>query len=155
MPLGRKRGDVLTEVAFEVEGFPPLKNQAISMFSTRHGHASSVVLLLEAAQRAIANRSFHPFTGPIGLEVVLRAPEGVVRGDTTNYLGGIGDTLQEKSHLTIPLDHLGDLANVALYRDDKQIREVHWYQEQRAPPSYRLRLWSLEHGTGGRSDRLG
>jgi len=147
MPMDRKRESLMREVSFDVEGFPPLKNQATSMFAARHGHASSVVLLLVAARHAISGRPFQAFTTPVGLEVVVRAPDGAVRGDATNYLGGIGDTLQEKGHLTIPLDHLGDLVAIALFLDDKQIQEIHYRQEKSTTNSYQVRIWLLADGS--------
>jgi hypothetical protein len=38
---------------------------------------------------------------------------------------------------------LGDLGQVAVYRNDRQIREVHYRYEPNADASYRVRIWRL------------
>lgn len=80
---------------------------------------------------------------PIGLEAVVRAPEGQDPWDATDYLGGIGDVLEDKSRRGAAVDHLGDLLSVALYRNDRQIREVHYRQEPAAHAHYLVRVWIL------------
>jgi hypothetical protein len=76
----------------------------------------------------------------LGLEVVLKAPTQPP-SDATNYLGGIGDTLEAKGRRG-NLDHLGDLAFVALYPNDRQIQEVR-YVWVRAPENrYHVRVWA-------------
>jgi hypothetical protein len=72
--------------------------------------------------------------GPIGLDVTLYAPPGRNPWDATNYLGGIGDVLEDKRRRGI-LPHLGSLRDVFLYLNDRQIREVHYRQvsSQRRP----------------------
>lgn len=83
--------------------------------------------------------------GEVGLEVVVRGPQDRWRGDATNVLGGIGDVLQRKQQRPgmVDLSHLGQLAGVALYHDDRQVRQV-LYREERAPAtSYVIRVWAL------------
>jgi hypothetical protein len=63
--------------------------------------------------------------------------------DATNYLGGIGDVLEGKAHRGA-LEHLGELAAVALYANDRQIQEVHYRCERAAEPQYTVRLWVLD-----------
>jgi hypothetical protein len=111
-------------------GWSPAKSEALSMLGPGHNHADRVVALLEVAQSALAATSFRPFDGPIGLDVTLRAPTGKDPWDATNYVGGIGDVLEDKSGRNMRLDHLGPLAAVALYvnGNDRQIREVHYRQ---------------------------
>jgi hypothetical protein len=133
----------MEEVIVSVAGFPPAKNEALSMFGASHSHAERVRLLLMAAEQAIAGTAFQPLTGPIGLEVVLHAPAGSDPWDATNYLGGIADVLQDKGRVGIPLVHLGHLAKVALYPNDRQIREIHYRQEEGQPLGYRVRIWAL------------
>jgi hypothetical protein len=58
----------------------------------------------------------------VALDVVVHAP-GQPQGDATNYLGGIGDVLEDKSS-RIAIEHLGDLAAVQLFRNDRQIRAI-------------------------------
>ena len=56
------------------------------------------------------------------------------------------------------LDHLGPLAAIGLYENDRQIREVRYRQVTGTAPRYTVRLWSLEdlpgppnvHGLGPR-----
>jgi hypothetical protein len=64
----------------------------------------------------------------VRLEVEVRTGPGEPPWDATNLLGGIADVLDSKSHKQIAqpgmLDHLGELAHIALYDDDRQISEV-------------------------------
>jgi len=133
----------MTEIILEVEGFPPAKNEALSMFGEKHSHAPRVLRLLQEAHRAANTTDFRPLLGPIGLDVVVRAPTQKDPWDATNYLGGIADVLQEKKNVRISLQHLGVLSDVALYRNDRQIREIHYRQEYGDGPAYRVRIWPL------------
>ncbi len=74
------------------------------------------------------------------MEVTLRSL-GPPPSDATNYLGGVADVLEAKGHRG-RLDHLGPLAAVALYDNDRQIREVHFRHEPGAE-GYVVRLWAL------------
>lgn len=121
------------EIAFEIDGRPPGKNEAKSVLSTGHSHAGRVTALLEAARHAIGP-AFDPWTGRIGLEVTVY---GEPDGDATNYLGGIGDVLQG-ARRNLPTD-----SGVFLYNDDRQIREVRYRQEPSGSARYRVRLWKL------------
>jgi hypothetical protein len=81
-------------IAFEVAGEPPLKGEAESMLRPTHPQASRVRALLEAARDAKLRGRFEGFGSiRIGMELVVR-PVGWLAGDTTNALGGIGDSLQ-------------------------------------------------------------
>lgn len=126
-----------------MEGYPPAKGEALSMLGVAHSHAPRVTRLLEAA-RDEASRS--GFTGlgsqPIGLEVVVLCPRDRNRSDATNYLGGIGDVLESKAHRG-QIEHLGDLSQVALFDNDRQIEEVRYRWEESAEASYTVRLWEL------------
>jgi hypothetical protein len=112
------------QVSFEVQGYPPAKSEALSMLGAGHGHAPRVRLLLEAARYACAAQDFQPITSAnVGLDVALYSPAGQNPADATNYLGGIGDVLEDKTRRG-QLAHLGDFAAVWLYRNDLQIKEV-------------------------------
>jgi hypothetical protein len=64
-------------ITFDVPGYPPAKNEALSMLGAGHGHAPRVRLLLEAARQACQSQSFMPVDdGPVALDVVLRCPSG-------------------------------------------------------------------------------
>src|SRR6266568_2017174 len=113
------------EIAFEVPGWPPLKNEATSMLATHHRQADRVrTLLVKAAEAASAAR-WTPASADVALEVIIRTPTARPPGDATNFLGGIADVLQDKTNpRNIDLSHLGDLQAVALYRDDRQISQI-------------------------------
>lgn len=133
----------MTEIILDVDGFLPAKNEAMSMFGEKHSHAPRVLRLLREAHTVVGKMDFQPLLGPIGLDVVVRAPAQKDPWDATNYLGGIADVLQEKKNIRISLEHLGDLSEVALYRNDRQIHEIHYRQEHGELPAYRVRIWSL------------
>lgn len=57
----------------------------------------------------------------------------------------VGDVLQDKSRPLPRLDlsHLGELRQVALYENDRQIHEIHYRQSPRRVSSYSVRVWAL------------
>ena len=133
----------MREISFEVADYPPAKSEAKSMLAGGHVHAGRVLALLEAARVAIGDDPQPLFpTDALGLEVVLETPTQPP-SDATNYLGGIADVLEAKGHRG-NLEHLGDLAFVALYTKDRQIQEVHYRWLRRVDRRYRVRLWALE-----------
>jgi hypothetical protein len=134
----------VSEIRPDVAGYPPAKGEALSMLGPMHPHAPRVQTLLEAAKTAAANAEV-PTLGStsIGLEMILRCPRDGNRSDATNYLGGVGDVLESKGHRG-QLGHLGELARVALYDNDRQIEEVHYRWERAGAPSYSLRSWTLD-----------
>jgi hypothetical protein len=84
------------------------------------------------------------FQGPIGLEVECHADPSRQPWDATNYLGGIADVLEDKSRRRPgSLAHLGDLAGVWVYGNDRQIKEVHYQEIAGKRPRYRVRIWRL------------
>jgi hypothetical protein len=128
------------EVTFTVDGNPPLKGEALSLFSENHPQAvkGRVRALLEAAQRACQELGFAPIDkGSVALDVITRSPAG----DAANIVGGIADVLENKSH-RFPIDHLGDLATVWLYRNDKQIKQI-TYREEPGDCSYTVTVRPL------------
>jgi hypothetical protein len=130
------------EITFMVDGWPPVKNLAKSMLAAEHQHAQRVLALLRAARDAVDGLPQPVFTTrPVGLELILEAPS-IPPGDATNYLGGIGDVLEAKGHRAV-LDHLGDLATVALYENDRQIQEVRYRFERGPSVRYIVRVWPL------------
>lgn len=132
------------ELTLTVEGLPPAKNEAISMLGPGHSHRDRVVALLAAAKVALAS-SGNPSFGSslVGMDVCIYAPNLEVPGDATNYLGGIGDVLEDKSRRGL-LSHIGELATVSLFDNDRQIREVHFYIKEGATYKYEARVWKLE-----------
>ncbi|HEV2258728.1 MAG TPA: hypothetical protein VGS06_36880 [Streptosporangiaceae bacterium] len=131
------------QVSFEVAGFPPPKGEAISMLGAGHHHAPRVRLLLEAASDALDEQGFTPIQdGPVALDVVVRCPAGGNPADATNLLGGIADVLEEKSHRG-SLDHLGALAQVRLYRNDRQVKQVSYREVAADQVSYTVTIREL------------
>jgi hypothetical protein len=136
--------NVTNQVSFTVRGLPPAKSEALSIFGIGHSHAPRVRQLLEAARRALAGRSLTRFDeGPVALDLVIRAPAGQVTSDATNYLGGVGDVLEDKSHRAA-VDHLGSLAGIWLYRNDRQIKEVTFREIEAAEASYTVTVRALD-----------
>jgi len=129
-------------VEFEVSGWPPKKNEAKSLFAAGHGHADKVRALLEAARDAIHRDHWSPATGEVALELTIRCP-GRPDGDATNFLGGVADVLQTKVSPNVDLTHLGDLATIGLYLDDKQISRITYQELPAAEASNRVRVSAL------------
>jgi hypothetical protein len=91
------------EIAFDVLGWPPIKNEALSLLSAGHKQRERVRLLLEAATGASRLIGWAIASGDIGLDVLLRAPSGRPPGDATNYLGGIGDVCRTRATRSISI----------------------------------------------------
>jgi hypothetical protein len=131
-------------LSFDVDGLPPLKNGALSILAAGNRQAIRVRALLEAACLAAQRSGWTPLTDRVSLDVVLRRPPEHHSGDATNFLGGIGDVLQDKRHgLGISLAHLGVLVDVALFVDDRQIRQISYREEEAPTPSYSIRVTTL------------
>jgi hypothetical protein len=130
------------EVSFEVAGWPPIKNETKSLLSAAHTQAKQVLALLKAADAAAKSARWECAAGLVTLELVVRSK---VRppGDATNYLGGVADVLQvKKAGATFDLGHLGELANVALYVNDRQISRISYAEEPAKQTSYSVRVIS-------------
>jgi hypothetical protein len=106
------------------------------MLSEGHGQANQVRRLLQEAERVCADQGFVPIDhGEAGLDVVVGGPARPL-GDATNYLGGIADVLRQKSNSSLSLDHLGGLATVRLYSNDRQISQVSYREQVGGQASY-------------------
>jgi hypothetical protein len=131
----------VVELAFDVPGWPPIKNEVLSLLSANHKQHDRVRTLLEAAAVASKSVDWELTDRAVGLDVTVRAPFGCPAGDATNYLGGIADVLQDKSN---PVNHdlarLGPLQEVALYLNDRQITQVRYDVESADSPSYSVRV---------------
>jgi hypothetical protein len=132
----------MLQITFQVEGLPPAKNEASSLFAQRHPHAGRALTLLSAAKRAIEMAQWETTTVPLALDVILVAPTAAVLSDCTNYLGGIADVLEVKAHRT-GIDHIGDLREVALYTNDRQLCDVRFRRQSGAPVRYSVTLRTL------------
>ena len=136
-------GQTVNGISFDVPGYPPAKNEAVSMLGAGHSHAPRVRLLLDAARQACAAQAFSPIDeGHLALDVVLRSPPGENPADATNYLGGIADVLEDKSHRGL-LEHLGSLGAVRLYRNDRQIKQLSYCEVESRQPGYTVTIRPL------------
>lgn len=136
--------DADNQICFDVQGYPPGKDGGTSILNARHGRAPLVRLLLEAARAAREVQSFVPIEhGPVALDVVVRAVPSQPTWDSTNYLGGIADVLEDKSHRDA-LDHLGELARVWLYREDRQIKKISYREVEADEAGYTVTVWSID-----------
>ncbi|GAA1025730.1 hypothetical protein GCM10009557_00800 [Virgisporangium ochraceum] len=136
----------MTTVKFEVTGWPPVKNEAKSLFAAGHAHRDRVEHLLRAAAAAAAETGWVRVNvqTDIAIDVVVRSPTPRPLADATNFLGGIGDVLQGRTiSPSLDLSHLGDLATVALFDDDQQIQHITYRVEAGSGPSYTVRLTVL------------
>lgn len=135
-------GEVANKISFDVQGLPPPKDGGFSIFNADHRHMPRVRALLEKAQHACATQNFTPIESyRVGLDVVLYAPPEQNPADALNYLGGIADVLEDKAHRV--LDHLGDVASVWLYRNDRQIKEVTFREVNADQVRYRVTVREL------------
>jgi hypothetical protein len=131
------------EINFEVQGWPPIKNEAKSLLAAGHPHALRVHALLTAAQAAVERTGWESGGGQVGLELIVRC-RGRPPGDATNFLGGVGDVLQGKmGSQNLDFTHLGELREVALYGNDRQISRISYREESAENPSYLVRISNL------------
>ena len=133
-----------SHICLSVDGLPPKKNEATSLFSPKHGDRRSVVELLTKAEQALDESAWNPAEKrPVGFELIVTAGDpDAIPGDATNYLGGVADVLQA-NRINADLSHLGDLARVSLFHDDRQIREVRYSVNGGAAVGYDVRVWVL------------
>ncbi|MDG4786463.1 hypothetical protein O7626_11065 [Micromonospora sp. WMMD1102] len=131
-------------LSFEVSGPPPVRTEALSIFAAGHRQAARVRTLLQAACAASQRTGWTALTEPVALEIVLRCPPGRRTSDAATLIGGIAAVLQDKKRAAdIGLAHLGVLADVALYVDDRQVQQVSYREEPAEEMSYQVRVTSL------------
>lgn len=125
----------------KVNGLPPVKTEALSIFAAGHRQATRVRALLQAACAAAQQTGWTPLSGPIEVDLVLRCPPGHRTSDASTLLGGVCAVLQDKKRVaSIGLAHLGVLVDVALYDDDRQIRTMTYREEPAEDYSYEVRV---------------
>ncbi len=128
------------DLTVELVGLPPAKGVQAPLSAT-HRHLPRTRALLQAV-RCLLPSGFTPLSTSVGLDLTVRTPSARRAWDATNYLGGIADVLQNKNRRE--LGHLGDLAMVAVYENDRVIREVRYQHERSDTVGYRLRIWELD-----------
>jgi hypothetical protein len=110
------------------------------MLAAGHVHAKRVLDLLTAAELGVKAAGWQfQVGGSLGMEVVLTSP-APPPSDATNYLGGVGDTLEDKVRRG-DLAHLGELAGVALYANDRLFHDVRYRWEPATEIGYSVRIW--------------
>lgn len=139
----------VSRISFTVEGRPPAKAGSPGVLGERSKHSDRVVKLLEAARDEKERLGFDGFgKTTVKLEVEVRTGPGEPPWDATNLLGGIADVLDSKAHKQIAqpgsLDHLGDLAKVALFDDDRQIKEIIYREVEYPTEEYVITVSRLE-----------
>ena len=127
-------------VEFAVPGLPPAKGGHQSPVHVDNRHVDRARLLLTALATALPP-DFVPLRCAVALELTLHTPLRCPPGDALNFLGGVGDVLQRK----VPdlAAHLGPLADVVLYHDDRQIRRVRFDQRTAADLGYVVRVRAI------------
>lgn len=131
-------------LSFEVNGLPPVRTEALSIFAAGHRQATRVRALLEAALAAAQRTGWTPLAGPVEVDLTLRCPPGHRTSDATTLLGGVCAVLQDKKRAAnIGLAHLGALVDVALYLDDRQIRRLTYREEPAENMSYEVRITAV------------
>lgn len=133
------------QITLQVQGDPPIKDGANSVFGPKHRQGPRMLALLEAARQALAEQpEFMPVrNGSVALEVEVYAPPSGAPDDATNYLGGIADVLEEKESHRVAIDHLGALASVWLYWRDTQIKQVSYREVASDRMAYRVTVRSV------------
>ncbi|MEV4539794.1 hypothetical protein AB0J82_39080 [Asanoa sp. NPDC049518] len=133
-----------TTIMFNVADWPPLKNEATSLFAARHPQRNRVESLLSAATAAATEANWVTTKEDVALDVTICSPAAQPPGDATNFLGGIADVLQGK-RVSPNLDtaHLPSLDDVALFADDRQIQEIGYRVIPGQAPSYSVRITVL------------
>ncbi|MEU7802417.1 hypothetical protein AB0B10_24450 [Micromonospora arborensis] len=128
-------------IVFDVDGVPPIKNEALSLFAANHSQRERVERLLTAATAAAERLGWTSVPDHVELDVTVRSPAARPSGDATNFLGGIADVLQgRKTTHRIDLSHLGELAEFALFDDDSQIQEIAYRVVKDSVPSYTVQV---------------
>lgn len=136
------------EFAIRVQGRPPPKSEALSIFAVGGRYEKRVRDLLEAARDEMRSRDFAGFgDARLRMEVEVHTGPGEPPWDATNYLGGITDVLEgkDKRRKAHPgsVDHLGELAEFGLYDDDRQIKEISYKEVEGPIAAYRVMLTRL------------
>lgn len=86
-------------IKFQVQGLPPRKDAAISMWSPKNPDHHRVVVLRQTAVKAFENQSL--FNGRVTLNLIVQASR-VDTGDLANFIGGVCDSLQAVSKAMNP-----------------------------------------------------
>jgi hypothetical protein len=134
-------------IEIEVNGLPPKKSEAKSLFAPDHPKADRVTALLTAARDAIQRDGWNTATGQVALELTIYC-RSRPDGDATNFLGGVADVLQAQAPHNVDVTHLQDLAVIGLYTDDKQISQILYREVSASEMRYRIRVSRLNWRLG-------
>jgi hypothetical protein len=147
-------------LTFRIDGRPPPKSAAKSVLAQGGKYEDRVIALLEAASKEMRRTNFDGFgSAELRLEVDVYTGPGEPPWDAANYLGGISDVLEKKAKRRVAqpgsVDHLGDLADVGLYDDDRQIKEIVYRELPGLRREYVVSLTLLKRPSGKRTARVG
>ncbi len=134
-------GKELRAISLTVEGWPPAKDGASSIFKRKHSHYHRVIELRRSIRQALDESLWdRNEKRAIGLELTIIAEKRYdIPGDATNYLGGVADVLQAD----VDQSELGNLAQESLYTNDRQIQEIRYSVDQGGSCGYRVKIWLL------------
>lgn len=139
----------MDDFSITVDGRPPPKSEAKSVFAQGGKYEPRVIALLEAAVDEMKRRDFAGFgRSRLRVDVEVHTGPGEPPWDATNYLGGIADVLESKAKRRVAqpgsVDHLGALADVGIYDDDRQIKEISYREVDDARSYYVVTVTALE-----------
>lgn len=138
----------MDSITIRVEGRPPPKSEAKSVFAPGGRYEPRVIALLEAARHEMKRLGYEGYgSANLRLDVEVHTGPGEPPWDATNYLGGICDVLENKAKRSIAqpgsVDHLNELAQVGLYQDDRQIKEINYREVEGSKNQYVVTLTPL------------
>lgn len=135
----------MNEINVDVQGFPPAKNEAKSLFAKNHKYADRVITLLRQVKQEIDHSTWCR-NKKRRLELKLLLSDTVLGSpplDATNILGGIADVLQADRACNTGSSHLDDMKTESPYKNDHQIKEIQYPVKCADEPYYRIRVWVL------------
>jgi hypothetical protein len=134
---------VTNQISFQVSGYPLVKNEAKSIFAAGPMYAEPVLALL-CAVRGVLPVDARGRCSVVSASASSGADRAVFAAVGRDQLfGGVGDVLEAKARRGV-LDHLGGLATVELYANDRQIEEVRYRVERGEEVRYAVRIWVLD-----------
>jgi len=136
-------------IQLDVSGLPPGGSRGPSALAAGSRYRDQTVALLEAAREAMRRGEVAGFGSKrLRLEVVVHAGPAEA-WDASHYLDAIANVLERKAKRlkAYPgsLDHLPeDLVEVALYDDDRQIKEISYREVASDSDRYTVTLAPLD-----------
>lgn len=117
-------------IEFEVEGVPPKKDGANSMWG-KETEVPRIIALRSSAQRAMQAVGAAPFACPVLLDISIYAE--VKDGDIDNFIAGICDALQSPDRKAACHEDFGVEPSAIVLANDKHVVEI---RARRLPPTH-------------------